>query len=373
MAGKTDGQTRTSVPYYEQVANILRTRISESDTTRSVRLPTERDLCLIHKVSRITISRALSILEQEGLVERAPGRGTRTVPEAIGQWKRLRQSRVIFVVVGSENLEAAPGSYYGQIYQGILGASELAGYRVSVKRVHAYRTDIERNPYLPEPEACLGIIFVGIMNEPTLQIYTQAGYQVVCVDYWPTTPGADGVVVDCYSEGQTAVRFLLSQGHRDLFYVGNMLTFRPPPEKESDAVLFLAGMQRALELSGEPPMRPERILFSEGLQSCSQEVTKELLSLRPRPTAGIVFGSTLCQGILDCFEREGVHCPADVSIMTKLPEGASGHITSLQSDPRKMGELAVETLLNRVRSRRTAGLRVAIGSSLHPGQTVRPV
>jgi DNA-binding LacI/PurR family transcriptional regulator len=216
----------------------------------------------------------------------------------------------------------------------------------------------------------VGIIFVGMMNEPTVQFYCQAGYQVICVDYWATTPLADAIVVDCYGEGQAAVHFLLSRGHRDLFYVGNMLTFRPPPEKESDAVLLLAGMQRAMEQAGLSAIPPERTIFVESLASHAEEVGEWLLSLRPRPTAGFVFGAAVCRGLREALARRSVRCPEDVSLVAKLWSGEPGDFACLRSDPRKIGELAVDTLLDRLRESRTTGRRIALTSRLDPGCTV---
>ena len=237
-----------TMPYYEQVANILRTNIVDGDDRNPVRLPPERELCEIHQVSRITIRKALELLEIEGLLQRTPGRGTLTVPAAIRQWKRLRQGRVIHVLTNWENPLRVPSSYYGQIYQGIWSRAEQAGYRLAVQS-QGHRTTIDRAVQMPEAATTLGVIFVGLMNEALVRLYTQAGYSAVCVDYWTTDPLADAIVFDCYGEGQTAGEFLVRQGHRDLFYIGNLLQGEPV-QKESDAELMLAGLQRSLDSSG---------------------------------------------------------------------------------------------------------------------------
>ena len=249
-----------------------------------IRLLPERELCAIHDVSRITISKALDLLEAEGLVQRTPGRGTLTIPEAIDRWKRLRQSRVIHVLMGWENLAAAPSSYYGQIYQGIFSRSEMAGYRVSLQQIRSHRTDAIADPDLPDPRTTLGVIFVGLMNEPTIALCTQADYPVVCVDYWTTNPQADAVVVDCYSEGQEAIELLVSRGHRSLFYLGNTFTIRGPLEKESDAMLLLSGMQRGLDMARLPMLPSGRIRFCGTAPEDALQAATWISSLRPRPT-----------------------------------------------------------------------------------------
>jgi GntR family transcriptional regulator len=65
---------------YGLVAGALRARILGGELRPAEQLPTERELCDLFAVSRITIRRALAILEEEMLVERHQGRGTYVTP-----------------------------------------------------------------------------------------------------------------------------------------------------------------------------------------------------------------------------------------------------------------------------------------------------
>lgn len=373
MTPEASGETARPVPFYEQVANILRTQITSEDAATPIRLPTERDLCVIHHVSRITISKALDLLESEGLIQRTPGRGTLTIPAAIHQWKRLRQSQVIHVLKGWENLEAIPSSFYGQIYQGILSWADQAGYRPAIKTIYGHRTQVARDPYMPNPETTLGIIFLGLMNEPTIQLYAQAGYPVVCTDFWSTDPRVDAVVVDCYSEGQIAVDFLVRQGHREMFYMGNHLGHPDPGEKETDSILLMAGIQRGLDMAGLPMLPPERIRFVNNTGSETNEAVDWYLSLRPRPTAGIIFNIGICDRVIQCLKERGVRCPEDISLVSKTISEVPNHVAGLRAEAKLIGELAVDALLDRVSGRRRTALRLAVPSRMERGRTVRPL
>lgn len=61
---------------YNRIAAALRARVLDGAWESGSRLPTERELCEQFKASRITVRRALQILEEEGLVERRQGIGT---------------------------------------------------------------------------------------------------------------------------------------------------------------------------------------------------------------------------------------------------------------------------------------------------------
>ena len=68
---------QSRIPYYYQLADILREIIRDSaagDETEF--LPSENELVQTYQVSRATVRQALNLLEREGLVHRAKGKGT---------------------------------------------------------------------------------------------------------------------------------------------------------------------------------------------------------------------------------------------------------------------------------------------------------
>jgi GntR family transcriptional regulator len=66
------------IPYYYQIAEILRGMIADSGIgpDAEVALPSENELCSLYSVTRATVRHALDLLEREGLVYRRKGRGT---------------------------------------------------------------------------------------------------------------------------------------------------------------------------------------------------------------------------------------------------------------------------------------------------------
>jgi GntR family transcriptional regulator len=61
---------------YDRLYNHLREKIISGEYPGGMKLPSERELCEGYGVSRITIRHALRLLEDQGLIERTPGRGT---------------------------------------------------------------------------------------------------------------------------------------------------------------------------------------------------------------------------------------------------------------------------------------------------------
>ena len=66
-------------PLYHQLFSLFTARILDDTLALGLRLPTEKQLADLLKVSRITAKRAMDDLAAEGLLERRRGRGTHAI------------------------------------------------------------------------------------------------------------------------------------------------------------------------------------------------------------------------------------------------------------------------------------------------------
>jgi GntR family transcriptional regulator len=67
----------SSVPYYLQLADVLRREIGEQQAPLEVlQLPSENELASSQGITRATVRRALDVLEREGLIYRHKGKGS---------------------------------------------------------------------------------------------------------------------------------------------------------------------------------------------------------------------------------------------------------------------------------------------------------
>lgn len=65
------------LPYYQQLADLLRREISEREEQNQVyQLPSENELSERHGITRATVRHALDVLEQDGWIYREKGRGS---------------------------------------------------------------------------------------------------------------------------------------------------------------------------------------------------------------------------------------------------------------------------------------------------------
>ena len=68
--------TNHSVPYYYQIADLLRRRIEQGELPPGSKIPKELDLAKMFGVSRVPVRQALSLLVSDGLLHRYRGHGT---------------------------------------------------------------------------------------------------------------------------------------------------------------------------------------------------------------------------------------------------------------------------------------------------------
>lgn len=67
---------KAPVTLYYQLKEILINKVRSNEWPIGTKIPTERELCDIYKVSRITVRQALNELEKEGYLNRKQGKGT---------------------------------------------------------------------------------------------------------------------------------------------------------------------------------------------------------------------------------------------------------------------------------------------------------
>lgn len=69
-------QHHSATPLYAQVKESLVQQIASGEIQPDEKLPSERELCEIYKVSRLTIRQAMNDLKNEGMIYTAQGKGT---------------------------------------------------------------------------------------------------------------------------------------------------------------------------------------------------------------------------------------------------------------------------------------------------------
>jgi len=166
-ARRVDHVVSDFVPRYYQVYTVLAQRVREGEWSLDTPMPTEQDFSAAFGVSRVTIRKALNMMQEEGLVLRQQGRGTYALVPPTKRQSRANFSGLLENVVDFElhtkvrvlsfSKVALPDET-ARLLECDAGAAALKIVRVrsDSQSPFSYTTT-----YVPEPEA-------GLLDESTL-------------------------------------------------------------------------------------------------------------------------------------------------------------------------------------------------------------
>ena len=79
--------------------------------------------------------------------------------------RRLRHRQVIVVLAAEFATAENTTNYFGQIHQGILRASEAAGYRCRLRWIEGKLKPVDVQPYVEDPQEVLGVINLHVLSQ----------------------------------------------------------------------------------------------------------------------------------------------------------------------------------------------------------------
>ena len=332
---------------YIQMANALRTAISEGEYKAASRLPTEQQLMGQFGVSRQTVRNALAILAKEGLIRRRQGSGS-----VVLEQKPKSENNTIAIVSSFANSYIFPSL--------LMDAQQVLlenGFSALV-----YGTD---NQFEKERKILLqllehpvrGMIVEGtksVLPNPNLDLYRQlrdSGVPMVFLHSCYPELSAPVVRDDDESGGYLAAQHLLQKGHTRIGGIFKM--------DDRQGILRFSGMMQALR-DAEGSFQEDSIFWFDTNQRVAlveQGQTGWLedyaARLAQNCTAVVCYNDEIAYRLLDILLHAGVRVPQQLAIISfdnshYSSLGAVG-LTSLAPDPGKLGSLSAQTILELVR------------------------
>lgn len=302
---------------YLSLAQKLRRQIAVGGLQPGDRLPTEDELVQEHGLSRITIRRALALLEKDGLVSRKRKLGT-FVSRALEEPADLHLVRgSVIVLLGTGTEPADDGSVrepqgeedhaLSVVLRGMERTLSDRGFTVQIMSVGRDEAqDRARLARLASRQDVEGICTIGLSADRYRDLLGKLPLVHSCTFLPESLPW-----VGMSSEEATdlLVGHLLDQGHRRVAMICG-------PWVDSRAMArFAAGYQRAHQQRG---LVAQRALIYQAYEGESL-TDLALEALRPargdRPTA--IFGEDwrVCRGVLAAAREMGLTIPDDLSLV----------------------------------------------------------
>ena len=349
----------SDTPLYQQISEDLRRQIRSGALPTGTRLPPIRQLTTLYGVSIITINKALASLVSDGLVDSHVGRGTfvSPLPESL-------KPRVIGFV-----LRDLASPFFTRVAEGAQKRAEAEGFEIFVTS-SAGQTSREDAHIARFSSLGADALIVASLrpSAPVMRRLRQADIPVVMVSH-TEADDVPFVGTDPRQAAALAVEHLVSLGHRRLGFVNGW------PGRPSGAQLregFLDALQR-LGIQHEPEFEWNYPHAGSGErhQYRSGYAVGQLVAESPdRPEAVLVFNDLGAMGFIDALLDRSVSVPGDVAVVgiDGIEQGARARVplTSIRQPAQRIGELAVEMLLKRLR-----GESIPMRQFLQPELVVR--
>ncbi len=324
---------------------IWRAQVESSGQDMS-RLPSERDLSRLHGVPRKVVSKAIAVLEGDGLVVRLPRSGTFVRRSAVEEAEALESLRCINFVeapaFASEHMQWIVQDY-------LAGYTEALEHREIKTRFQICtddRRDYESLLWPRLPLRAQGVVLVNRRTPALLNWLRERGVPFVlqCPYHYDTAglPEHHKVYVNKAGGAFDGTRHLLALGHRRIGFLGEV-------PGGTGATPVYEGYLAALRCAGLSP-EPDAVarLFSDDPSFDIRPIVAYLKN-PARPTAVVTGNDYTALAVLQAARRLGIEVPRDLSVV-----GMNDQAEARRSDPplttvaiprRRFARAAVETLL----------------------------
>lgn len=289
---------KSSIPRHYQVSEKIKEVICLNAFKKGDPLPSERKLCELFGVSRITIRRAIDDLERVGILEKVWGKGI----YVINPPEQISKTRKIGIIIWAGETPYHPATM--ETLRGIAEKLENSGYGfeiIYITEEQIKTADYIKNLNLGTLEGI--IITVQEIPEEQLKIIKDKMPSVI---FYNRQHAENAVIMDYRQAGLEITRYLCSLNHKKIALLNG------PEEFEVSRMVF-EGYTEALKETGLKVI-PGLIKNSYYNADNGMLFTKQLLQQDMKPTAIIASDDFMAMGILKAIKSEGLNCPRDISV-----------------------------------------------------------
>jgi LacI family transcriptional regulator len=315
--------------------------------------PSIRHVAELAQVSPATVSRVLNgsqkvreehrrrVLDAVAKIDYRPNRLARNL--------RLQKAETIGVIV--PDIENPHFSEAVRVFE---DAAFSAGYRVLL--CNTDETVEKQRAYLQvlADERVLGVIVAPADSRGTgLEPLLDLGIPVVAFDRMVADPRTDVVICDNTDATRKATEHLIWLGHERIAYVGG----RPDVETGAER---LEGYTAAMRAAGLTPFAVNGAFRTD----VAEREVAAILTIASRPTALVVANNLMAIGALRAIKHAGLQIPDEISLVAvddpPWAELVDPPLTVVAQPVRKMANLAIELLLDRIEGRRSDPTRIVL-------------
>lgn len=317
--------------------------------------------------SPATVSNALN--HKRG-VNRATAELILRTAHELGYERPGRVESVNFVLARKTGRVLDEGTFHPGVINGVERAASAQGLSTIFTTIQlSDRQEAARQARDLTHDLKSAVVLLGTeMTEEDYELFKHPETPLVVVDGWSDHHFFECVVTSNESSAFRAVRYLIKMGHRDIGYIYGSYRIKNFPLRER-------GWRRALREAGLPA-RPEYRVEVGTTVDTAHDAMRTWLAGRPElPTAFFVDNDIMALGCMRAMTECGIKIPEDVSVVgfddLAFASIANPPLTTMRVPNQEMGELAVETLISRIRAPRDYTSVVHLSTTFVERQSVQ--
>lgn len=318
------------------------------ETGQMPRQPSIKDIARLARVSHPTVSRAL---QNSPLVKAETAARIRKIAEdtgyrasAVARGLVTRRTKTIGLVVTTVG-----DPFASEVVCGIEETANDHGYAVFLADSNA---DPEREKKVVREFAerrvdgilvtssRVGALYLSLLKEMMVPI-------VLLNDQYPGE-FVHSVMINNLDGMRAVMDHLIGLGHKRIAYIGAVNGYQTDTERFA---AYREALQRA-----KIPIAAELVVHGDGLPITAKEVTERLLALSEPPTAICCYNDMTALGAMRAIRMRGLTIPNDISVTgfddLFFAAYSEPPLTTVRQPMRKMGQLAMESLIKLMNSRR---------------------
>lgn len=347
---------------YQDIVASLRRDIEKGVYPEGARLPSEFDLVKQTGASRPTVSRALRELQAVGLIRRRVGSGSYVLKAAATTQHKLFGLLIprfgdteIFELICGQIAREAENGHYGLLW------GDLSQ---SVAKQHIAERTCE--PYIRQKVA--GVFFAPLelsagkdeVNQRIAQTFADAGVAVVLLDRdlasFPLRSNFDLVGIDNFAVGHTLAQHLIERGSKRFVFVAHPLSAETVQNR-------IAGAFNALADADHAPTADWVQLLN----------VNDINAVRPmmeqhKPDAIICANDKTAAELMQTLSKLHIRVPQQVRVVgvddVRYAKLLSPALTTVHQPCEAIGEVAMQTMLQRIANPKAAARHITLPISL---------
>lgn len=312
------------------------------------RIPHTKELVATYKISQTTVSKAVKLLEQEGLVRRIKSKGTFVQEAGTAAYLEYRKKERVGLLFDGYLSDYMDTHFMVQAYQGMeevakRNKKQIVTFPMADKTIPEYLKEIQS-------AGISGAILHSPYSTSIKSLFNSLTVPFVCVDFVDYGLGEDQVTIDHLRAGALALRTLHGQGHKDILFFGNYWQEESTPSRHHEYwSLAMAAEAKFLKVEKVLPC-----FIPMDNPDLLKRRMAEILTKHPEAT-GFACASQTYFGILKNLLEKDLHRATDKNDTVLFSDLRTDlfindrKVFQCRWNTRDMGTKAMELLLDRLR------------------------